>query len=137
MIEPTWLRRAWQDALHFQQLKRFGGLYGIRDEGAIESALERPRNRWVYEESSDLIDLAATLGWGLCRGHGYTDGNKRIGFMAMAVFLDLNGLELEASQPEVVLAMTAVAAGEISEVELVEWLRRSCRRAAAPFHETH
>lgn len=122
--EPPWLRRPWMDALHFQQLKRFGGLYGIRDEGAIESALARARNQWEYAEERDVAALAAAYGFGLTRSHGYSDGNKRVGFVAMAVFLELNGLELDAPEPEVVRMMVGVAAGEVAEPELADWLRR-------------
>jgi death-on-curing protein len=122
--EPLWLRRPWVDALHFQQLKRFGGLYGIRDEGAIESALARARNQWEYAEERDIAALAAAYGFGLARSHGYSDGNKRVGFVAMVVFLELNGVELDAPEPDVVRVMVGVAAGEVAEPELVEWLRR-------------
>ena len=125
--EPLWLRRAWVDALHFQQLKRFGGLFGVRDDGAIESALARARNQWEYAEERDIAALAAAYGFGLTRSHGYSDGNKRIGFMAMAVFLDLNGRELDAPEPEVVQVMVGVASGEISEAELATWLRGHLR----------
>jgi len=121
--EPIWLRREWVDALHFQQLKRFGGLFGVRDDGALESALARARNRWEYGESRDLATLAAAYGFGLTRSHGYSDGNKRIGFVAMAVFLDLNGWSLEAPEAEVVAVMLGVAAGERSETELGDWIR--------------
>ena len=132
MTEPLWLRRAWVDALHFQQLKRFGGLYGIRDDGAIESALARARNQWEYAEERDLAALAAAYGFGLTRSHGYSDGNKRVGFMAMAVFLELNGWELDAPEPEVVSIMLAVAAGEATEPELAEWVRQHLCRISPP-----
>ena len=132
MTEPLWLRRAWGDALHFQQLKRFGGLYGMRDEGAIESALARARNQWEYAEERDLAALAAAYGFGLTRSHGYSDGNKRVGFVAMAVFLELNGWELDAPEPEVVSIMLAVAAGEATEPELAEWVRQHLRRISPP-----
>ena len=121
--EPLWLRREWVDALHFQQLKRFGGLYGIRDEGAIESALARARNQWEYAEERDIAVLAAAYGFGLTRSHGYSDGNKRVGFVAMAVFLELNGQELDAPEPEVVRVMLGVASGDVPEPELAGWLR--------------
>ncbi len=124
MNEPLGLRREWVNALHFQQLKRFGGLYGVRDEGAVESALARPRNQWAYAQAEDIAALAAAYGFDLCRGHGYSDGNKRIGFMAMAVFLEVNGWVLEAPEPEVVVTMLGVAAGEISETDLAAWLRK-------------
>jgi death-on-curing protein len=130
--EPPWLRRQWVDALHFQQLKRFGGLYGIRDEGAIESALARARNQWEYAEERDVAALAAAYGFGLTRSHGYSDGNKRVGFVAMAVFLELNGLELDAPEPEVVRMMIGVAAGEVAEPELADWLRRHLLPGATP-----
>lgn len=122
MSEPLWLKGEWVDALHFQQLKRFGGLYGIRDLGAIESALARSRNQWEYAEERDIARLAAAYGFGLARSHGYSDGNKRIAFVAMAVFLDLNGWSLEAPEPDVVRIMLGVAAGEISEKQLATWV---------------
>jgi death-on-curing protein len=127
--EPLWLRRAWVDAVHFQQLKRFGGLYGVRDDGAIESALARPRNHWECTEDHDIAGLAAAYAYGLARSHGYSDGNKRIGFMAMAIFLDLNGWSMEADEPEVVPVMLGVAAGEIDEETLAAWIRERIRPA--------
>ena len=123
MNKPVWLKRAWVDALHFQQLKRFGGLFGVRDDNAIESALARARNQWEYGEERDVAALAAAHGFGLTRSHGYSDGNKRVGFMAMAVFLEVNGWDLDAPEPEVVRIMLAVAAGEAGEPELTAWLR--------------
>jgi death on curing protein len=127
--EPLWLKRQWVDALHFQQLKRFGGLYGIRGEGAIESALSRPIHKWAYEQARDVPALAAAYGFGLARSHGYSDGNKRVAFMAMAVFLDINGFVLDAAEPEVVRVMVSVAAGDLTEAELAEWVREHARAA--------
>lgn len=124
MKEPVWLKREWVDALHFQQLQRFGGLHGIRDEGAIESALARPRNQWEYSEERDVATLAAAYGYGLTRSHGYSDGNKRVGFMAMAVFLDLRGFSLEAPEPEIVRIMLAAASGELQAHDLADWVRQ-------------
>ena len=123
MSEPIWLKRVWVDAIHFQQLQRFGGLYGVRDEGVIDSALARARNQWAYQDQADLAALAAAYGYGLARGHGYPDGNKRVAFVAMAVFLEINGWNLEAPESEVVRVMVAVAAGELSEVDLAVWVR--------------
>jgi death-on-curing protein len=121
--EPVWLKRVWVDAIHFQQLQRFGGMYGVRDEGAIDSALARPRNQWTYQDRADLAALAAAYGYGLARSHGYLDGDKRTGFVAMAIFLDLNGWTLDAPEPEVVRIMVGVAAGEITEADLAVWVR--------------
>lgn len=123
MSEPVWLKRVWVDALHFRQLQRYGGLFGVRDEGAIESALARPLNQWHYLEQADISALAAAYGYGFTRGHGYVDGNKRVGFVAMAVFLDLNGWSLEAPESEVVHVMLALASGELSEAELAIWVQ--------------
>lgn len=123
MTEPIWLQRAWVDAIHFQQLQRFGGRYGVRDAGAIDSALARPRNMLAYQEVTDLAALAAAYGYGLTRGHGYVDGNKRIGFVAMAVFLEIDGYLLEAPEPDVVRVMLAVASGELTQTGLAAWIR--------------
>lgn len=123
MSEPIWLRRVWVDAIHFQQLQRFGGHYGVRDENVIESALARPRNLWAYDNVSDIATLAAAYGYGLTRGHGYVDGDKRVGFVAMAVFLYLNGWSLEAPEPGVVQVMLAVASGDLSETDFVGWVQ--------------
>ncbi len=132
MNEPLWLKRIWLDAIHFQQLQRFGGLYGTRDTNAIDAALARPQHRWAYEPGIDLADLAAAYGYGLIRNHGYTDGNKRIGFVALAVFPDLNGWELIAPEAEVVTTIVAVAAGTLSEAELAAWIRSRMRRLEEP-----
>jgi death-on-curing protein len=98
-------------------------MLGIRDENALESALARPRNKWHYEPSSDLAALAAAYGYALARSHPYRDGNKRSAFLAMYVFLGLNGHELDAPEEEVVRIMLAVAAGRCSERKLAEWVR--------------
>lgn len=128
------MRRSWVDALHFQQLNRFGGLYGVRDDGAIESALARARNLWEYAEERDIARLAAAYGYGLTRNHGYSDGNKRIGFIAMAVFLDVNGWSLEAPEPEVVRVMLAVASSEMGEEAFASWIRKHLQPATVRDH---
>lgn len=124
MTQPIWLKRVWLDAIHFQQLQRFGGLYGVRDEGIVDSALARARNQWAYQDQADLATLAAAYGYGLARGQGYLDGNKRVAFVSMAVFLEVNGWTLEAPEPDVVRVMVAAAAGELSEVDLAVWVRK-------------
>jgi death-on-curing protein len=123
MNEPVWLKRTWIDTLHFRQLQRFGGRYGVRDSGVIDSALARARNRWEYADGADLAAVAAAYGYGLTRNHLYVDGNKRIGFVAMAVFLELNGWTLDAPEPEVVRTMLAIAEGRLDEPDLASWLR--------------
>jgi len=120
---PIWLDRLIVEAIHFDQLRLHGGLPGIRDDNALESALARPQNRRLYDSSSDLAAVAAAYGYGLVTSHPFTDGNKRVGFLAMYVFLGLNGLEIEADEIEVVDLMVAVADGRYSEEKLAAWLR--------------
>jgi death on curing protein len=123
MDEPRWLFRRLVDAMHFQQIQQFGGSHGVRDDGLIESALARPLNKWQYAEERDLCALAAAYGFGLATNHGYIDGNKRIGFLAIATFLGLNGREVDAPELEVVRIMLRVADGSCGEAELAEWIR--------------
>lgn len=123
MKEPAWLSRLVVDSIHYEQWSEHGGQAGVRDENALESALARPRNRWAYEPESDLATLAAAYGYALARNHGYLDGNKRVAFMAMYVFLGLHGWEIETTEPEVVAVMLAVAEGQCDESELEQWLR--------------
>ena len=109
--------------MHYDQLQQHGGLFGIKDENALESALARPRHRWTYEPASDLCTLAAAYGYGLATNHGYSDGNKRIVFMAMYTFLGLNDWEIVAAETEVVQLMLDVAAHACDEDALATWLR--------------
>jgi len=110
------------DEAHFRQLREHGGAYGIRDEHALEAALARPRHRWSYEPQASLIDLAAAYAFGLIQDHPYVDGNKRVALVALVAFLDLNGVELTASSSEAVRAVLAVAAREMTEPSLAEWI---------------
>jgi death-on-curing protein len=120
--EPRWVDRLVVDAVHLDQLREHGGLAGLRDENALESALARPRQKWHHEGATDLPGLAAAYGFGLCRSHPYRDGNKRVAFVVMIVFLELNGLSFDAEEAEVVTAMLALADGRLSEDELATWL---------------
>jgi death-on-curing protein len=135
--EPVWVPRVVVDAIHYDQLQTHGGLAGVRDENALESALARARQRWSHEPTTDIPTLAAAYGFGLCQGHPYRDGNKRVAFVTMVVFLMLNGWTFEAPESEVVTAMLGLAAGKAKERDLATWLRgRSARakrtRKAAP-----
>lgn len=111
------------DAVQTDLLLTHGGLPGLRDEALLESALARPRQRYAYDSEADPATLAAAYGFGLARNHPYNDGNKRIAFVTMAVFLGLNGLEFTATESEVVTAIVALAAGELDEQALAEWVR--------------
>ena len=120
---PQWLSRIVVDAIHHDQLREHGGLPGIRDENALESALARPQQKWHYEKP-DLATLAAAYGFGLVRNHPYRDGNKRIGFLAVVTFLGVNGRNLRATDAEVVSEILTLAEGHVSEDELAEWIRQ-------------
>lgn len=129
MKEPRWVSRLVVEAIHFDQLREHGGLTGLRDDNALEAALARPQQKWNYEEGSDLPSLAAAYAFGLSRNHPFRDGNKRVSFVVMAVFLELNGVRLVADDTAVVTAMVALAAGQLDESALAEWVRENSKRA--------
>jgi death-on-curing protein len=120
--EPRWLPRVVLDAVHLDQLRAHGGLAGVRDENALESALARAPQKWHYNPKVRFPELVAAYGFGLATNHPYNDGNKRVAFLAMAIFAGLNGRELVATDAEVVTVMVGLAAGKITEAELAEWL---------------
>ena len=109
-------------AFHSNQIQEHGGSLGLRDRGLLESALERPRNKYHYEADVPLVALAAAYGFGIARNHAFVDGNKRLAFQAMYVFLRLNGLQIDADEPDVVGTMRALAAGQLDEAGLAGWL---------------
>ena len=115
------------EAIQFDQIQSHGGLAGLRDDGALESALARPRNRFAYGRKPDLATLAAAYAFGLARDHPFQDGNKRIAFLTAVVFLGLNGYDLEVSDEDVVANIVALAAGRLSEAKLAAWIRRNMR----------
>jgi death-on-curing protein len=104
-------------------VREHGGLIGLRDENALESALARARQRWAYEPESDLARFAADYAFGISRSHPFRDGNKRIAFLAAVIFLGLNGLNFVAPEDEVVEKMLALAAGDLDEEEVADWIR--------------
>jgi len=115
-------------ALHDESAAQFGGDSGIRDEGLLESALAPPRNQHAYEpDTSTLPKLAAGYGSGIIRNHPFVDGNKRTGLLAMAVFLRLNGVELAPVEAEEVTVIMELAAGELSDEALAQWIEANSR----------
>ena len=122
MTEPVWIQFAAVLQFHNHSIAEFGGSPGIRDRGALESALDRPKNLLAYGEP-DLFDLAAGYTAGLCQNHGFVDGNKRIAFVTGAVFLELNGYRIEAEQADVIAAMLSLADHTIDEAGYGQWLR--------------
>ena len=119
-----WIDAAILLAVHDEQLVEHGGISGIRDTGMFESALSKPQNLATYGEP-DFAELAASYGFGLAKNHPFLDGNKRTAFVAVELFLRLNGYLLEADDAACVLTMLAVAAGEMDEVNFAAWIRQN------------
>ena len=115
-------------AIHDEQISEHGGIPGIRDLAVIESALARPRNLVAYGKP-DAAALAAAYAFGLCRNHGFFDGNKRTAYVVAETFLDLNGYSMEASDEEVVRKMVAVASGVTSQAQLAKWFQSFLARS--------
>jgi death-on-curing protein len=123
VTEPRWLSPIYLLSIHADQIQSHGGSLGIRDKDLLMSALDRPRNRWKYEPDSDLAALAAAYGFGISSNHPFVDGNKRVAFQAMYLFLGLNGLRIDAPEEDVVAFLMALASGQLEESALAEWLR--------------
>jgi len=114
-------------AVHDEQLAEHGGLSGVRDHGAVESALARPHNLVAYEACDDLARLAAAYAYGIARNHGFADGNKRTALVITDLFLMLNGYELVSSPADNVLTILGVADGTLSEEELTLRIRKNIK----------
>ena len=118
----VWLDPAVLRAVHEEQLAEHGGAPGTRDAGLLESALARPQHLAAYGEP-DVVALAAAYGYGIARNHPFVDGNKRTAFVAVELFLALNGFELTADDTDCVLTMLAVASGDLAEDDFAAWIR--------------
>jgi len=128
MKEFVWVLEEVVLALHDEQLAAHGGLVGVRDRGAVESALARPRNLVAYEDCDDIARLAAAYTYGIARNHGFADGNKRTALVTADLFLMLNGFELVSSPVENVLTILSLAEGSLSEEEMTSWIRKNIKR---------
>ena len=106
-------------------IERYGGLPGVRDEGALESSIARPENLATYGEISSVPKLGAALAWSILRNHPFADGNKRAAFAGLAIFLDLNGHRLTCSEVEETAMVLRAASSELSEEEWTAWVVRS------------
>ena len=122
MKEPDWFTYEQAVAAHSLQLRRYGGAAGLRDEGVLRAALERPVNKWHYDKA-ELPELAAAYAFGIAKNHAFVDGNKRIAFIAMVAFLRKNGVVFKPDQGQSTAIILAVAAGEVSEGSLARWIR--------------
>ncbi|MBF0268921.1 MAG: type II toxin-antitoxin system death-on-curing family toxin [Alphaproteobacteria bacterium] len=129
MSEPLWLSLDLVLAVHKMVLAEHGGADGVRDQGLLESALDRPKNRFAYE-TADIVSLAASYAYGLAKNHPFIDGNKRIAFMAAAIFLETNGFLLTASEAEATIAVLSLASSAWSETEFEAWLSNNTKAPA-------
>jgi len=105
-------------------LAEHGGSDGIRDEGLLDSALAKPLNVFAYGENVDLFTLAASYAFGIARNHAFVDGNKRTALVVCLGFLRFNGMTLTATREDRYLTFLGLAAGEITEAQMTEWLER-------------
>lgn len=124
MSQFRWIDKHLLIILHDESLAMHGGASGIRDEGLLDSALNRAVNLATYG-TPDFAELAAAYCVGLAKNHAFVDGNKRVAFLSVGLFLGLNGYKLTATQVDATLTMFAVAAGEINEQTFSDWIRRN------------
>ena len=122
MSEWNWVNRQVLLLLHDESLAEHGGASGLRDAGLLDSALARPLNLALYAEP-DVAGLAASYGVGLAKNHAFVDGNKRAAFLAVGLFLAMNGHRLAATQADATLTVLALAAGELDEAAFADWIR--------------
>jgi|SRR5271156_5126325 len=132
MTEPHWLDRRAILLLQAEALATHGGVPGSRDAAMLDSALVRPVNQYLHNSEADLAQRAAAYGFGLAKNHAFADGNKRIAFIATALFLRRNGYRLTSAPIEEIDAMMNLAAGRLSEEEFAVWIRTHSDTASDP-----
>lgn len=125
--EPKWLDKRALLLLHEESLAMFGGARGMRDEGLLDSALARPVNQFLYEKAGSLAGLAAAYGFGIAKNHAVVDGNKRAAFLAVGLFLAINGKRLRADPIDAIQMVMALAAGDLDEAGLAQWINANLR----------
>jgi death on curing protein len=123
MSTYRWLLKKAVLSMHARQLAEHGGGQGVRDEGLLESALQRPQSKCDYG-APDIAELAAAYAFGLARNHPFVDGNKRTALVASRTFLHINGYGITASNEDKLRTFLALAAGEITEENLAIWFRK-------------
>lgn len=121
--QPIWIQNEAVIAIHRRQIAEHGGFDGVRDHGLLESALNKPKNLYYYNQPTpNIVEMAASYAFGIARNHPFIDGNKRTAYVVCRLFLQLNGLDIHASQAEKYETFLKLAAGELSEETLAEWL---------------
>ena len=128
MKSPKWVNHRALLLQHEETLAEHGGLSGLRDPGVLEASLARPLHLHTYEPESDLARLAASYAFGIVCNHPFNDGNKRVGFLALGLFLALNDHRLVADPVEAIAVIFRLAEGKLTELELAEWIRRNMKK---------
>lgn len=124
MTSWRWIGRDAVLAIHDIQLAQHGGLDGVNDDNLIESALAKPQQLDAYgDPAPDVFDLAAAYGYGFTKNHGFSDGNKRTGWILARLFLADNGVKIQYTAAEAIQVMLGVAAGTVTELQFADWLR--------------
>ena len=130
--KPRWVSKKALPLLHEESLAEFGGARGVADEGLLDSALAYPINTFAYKPKSTLAELAASGACGLARSHPFVDGNQRVAFLSIGVFLAINGYRLVADQLDAIQTMVAVAAGTLDEPGLATWIAKNMAEIPPP-----
>jgi len=126
--EPAWIEERDVFVIHDRLLADYGGAPGLRDEGLLQSALARPRQHHAYANSTGIVEMAALYTTGIVRNHPFVDGNKRTGFVAGVLLLELNGFRFIASEEDATQAVMSLAAGTLDEASYTAWLRANSER---------
>ncbi len=128
MKEPVWIEERDAMALHGRSLVLHGGAAGLRDKGLLDSALARLRQHYVYGGQASIVELAAVYTAGIVRNHPFIDGNKRTGFLAGILFLEINGYRFQASEEAAASAVLALAGGTLDEAGYRAFLEENVAR---------
>jgi death-on-curing protein len=123
-MKIKWILETTVLAIHKRQIAEHGGKDGIRDSGLLSSALARPQNIIAYKPEADIAELAAAYGYGITKNHPFIDGNKRTALAVTRTFLQLNGQGFRATQEDKYITFYKLAEGNLSEQDLVEWIRK-------------
>ncbi|MBT3403625.1 MAG: type II toxin-antitoxin system death-on-curing family toxin [Gammaproteobacteria bacterium] len=123
MKEPVWILQEIVISVHHMLLAEHGGAPGIRDEALLDSALNKPQQRYFYGEDISIFSLASSYCYGLARNYPFVDGNKRIALTIAAIFLEVNGYSLNAPEPNTVIIIEELSAGKLTEDDFAGWLK--------------
>ena len=132
MKNLPWIKEDSLIKYHEKIIAETGGIQGIRDMGALESALSRPKNKYLFEgDSVDICDVAAEYEFGIARNHAFADGNKRTAILAMKWFLEDSGFALIASEDDQFNIILDVAKGTKDVKHLAAWMRLNLHNATS------